>query len=71
MVSRRPVADEIASRFMPTLWLTITSMVWAVIFGMAAGIIAAVWRKPLAGSIEYDYCGVGDFCFRHLLWGCF
>lgn len=38
MVSRRPVADEIASRFMPTLWLTITSMVWAVIFGMAAGI---------------------------------
>ncbi len=41
MVSRRPVADEIASRFMPTLWLTITSMVWAVIFGMAAGIIAA------------------------------
>ena len=45
MVSRRPVADEIASRFMPTLWLTITSMVWAVIFGMAAGIIAAVWRN--------------------------
>lgn len=45
MVSRRPVGDEIASRFMPTLWLTITSMVWAVIFGMAAGIIAAVWRN--------------------------
>lgn len=45
MVSRRPVADEIASRFMPTLWLTITSMVWAVIFGMAAGIVAAVWRN--------------------------
>ena len=45
MASRRPVADEIASRFMPTLWLTITSMVWAVIFGMAAGIIAAVWRN--------------------------
>ena len=45
MVSRRPVADEIASRFMPTLWLTITSMVWAVIFGVAAGISAAVWRN--------------------------
>ncbi|EFM2060897.1 glutathione ABC transporter permease GsiC [Escherichia coli] len=45
MVSRRPVADEVASRFMPTLWLTITSMVWAVLFGMAAGIIAAVWRN--------------------------
>ncbi|MCQ8982357.1 glutathione ABC transporter permease GsiC [Escherichia albertii] len=38
MVSRRPVSDEIASRFMPTLWLTIASMSWAVLFGMAAGI---------------------------------
>ncbi|ENB7696032.1 glutathione ABC transporter permease GsiC [Escherichia coli] len=45
MVSRRPVANEIASRFMPTLWLTITSMTWAVLFGMGAGIIAAVWRN--------------------------
>ncbi len=45
MVSRRPVSDEIASRFMPTLWLTIASMSWAVLFGMAAGIIAAVWRN--------------------------
>ncbi|HEB1254606.1 TPA: glutathione ABC transporter permease GsiC [Escherichia albertii] len=45
MVSRRPVSDEIASRFMPTLWLTIASMSWAVLFGMAAGIIATVWRN--------------------------
>lgn len=45
MVSRCPVSDEIASRFMPTLWLTIASMSWAVLFGMAAGIIAAVWRN--------------------------
>ena len=45
MVSKRPVADEIASRFMPTLWLTLTSMVWAVIFGMAIGIVSAVWRN--------------------------
>jgi len=45
MVSRRPVAEEIASRFMPTFWLTIASMVWAVLFGLAAGIIAAVWRN--------------------------
>ncbi|ECN6757236.1 glutathione ABC transporter permease GsiC, partial [Salmonella enterica subsp. enterica serovar Newport] len=34
MVSRRPVSEEIASRFLPTLWLTITSMIWAVLFGM-------------------------------------
>ena len=45
MVSKRPVAEEIASRFMPTLWLTLVSMIWAVIFGMAIGIVSAVWRN--------------------------
>ncbi|HCL4845382.1 TPA: glutathione ABC transporter permease GsiC [Salmonella enterica] len=45
MVSRRPVSEEISSRFLPTLWLTITSMIWAVLFGMAIGIAAAVWRN--------------------------
>ncbi|EAQ5932726.1 glutathione ABC transporter permease GsiC [Salmonella enterica] len=45
MVSRRPVSEEIASRFLPTLWLTITSMIWVVLFGMAIGIAAAVWRN--------------------------
>ncbi|ECF7766046.1 glutathione ABC transporter permease GsiC [Salmonella enterica] len=45
MVSRRPVSEEIDSRFLPTLWLTITSMIWAVLFGMAIGIAAAVWRN--------------------------
>ncbi|CNU66741.1 ABC transporter permease [Salmonella enterica subsp. enterica serovar Bovismorbificans] len=45
MVSRRPVSEEIASRFLPTLWLTITSMIWAVLFGMAIGIPPAVWRN--------------------------
>ncbi|EBX8935568.1 TPA: glutathione ABC transporter permease GsiC [Salmonella enterica subsp. enterica serovar Choleraesuis] len=45
MVSRRPVSEEIASRFLPTLWLTITSMIRAVLFGMAIGIAAAVWRN--------------------------
>ncbi|WP_031525120.1 glutathione ABC transporter permease GsiC [Siccibacter colletis] len=45
MVSRRPVSEEIASRFMPTLWLTLTSMAWAMLFGLITGIIAAVWRN--------------------------
>ena len=45
MVSRRPVSEEIASRFMPTFWLTIASMSWAVLFGLGAGIVAAVWRN--------------------------
>lgn len=43
--SRRPVATEIAERFKPTLFLTLTSMVWAVIFGMAIGITSAVFRN--------------------------
>ncbi|CBA29480.1 glutathione ABC transporter permease GsiC [Cronobacter turicensis] len=45
LVSRRPVSEEIASRFMPTFWLTLASMSWAMIFGLAAGIVAAVWRN--------------------------
>lgn len=45
MLSRRPVIDEIASRFMPTLWLTVWSMLWAMLFGLATGIAAAVWRN--------------------------
>ena len=43
--SKRPVSTEIAERFMPTLWLTLASMVWAVIFGMTIGIVSAVWRN--------------------------
>jgi len=43
--SKRPVSTEIAERFMPTLWLTLASMTWAVVFGMAIGIASAVWRN--------------------------
>jgi len=43
--SKRPVSQEIGERFLPTLYLTLTSMVWAVIFGMAIGISSAVWRN--------------------------
>lgn len=45
MTSRRPVSEEIAVRFLPTLWLTLTSMVWATLFGLITGIVAAVWRN--------------------------
>ena len=44
--TKRPVSTEIADRFMPTLWLTIASMVWSVAFGMIIGIVSAVWRNP-------------------------
>jgi glutathione transport system permease protein len=43
--SRRAVSTEIAERFMPTLLLTLTSMAWAVVFGMAIGITSAVYRN--------------------------
>ncbi|MGE9550635.1 glutathione ABC transporter permease GsiC [Erwinia amylovora] len=45
MVSKRPVSSEIAQRFLPTLWLTLSSMLWSVMFGMAIGIVSAVWRN--------------------------
>jgi glutathione transport system permease protein len=43
--SKRPVSAEIAERFLPTLLLTLASMVWAVLFGMAIGIASAVYRN--------------------------
>lgn len=43
--TRRPVSTEIADRFMPTFLLTLTSMVWSVIFGLVVGVISAVWRN--------------------------
>ncbi|MGZ5272186.1 MAG: glutathione ABC transporter permease GsiC [Ramlibacter sp.] len=43
--SKRPVSVEIGDRFMPTLLLTVTSMVWSVVFGMAIGIASAVFRN--------------------------
>ena len=64
MASRRPVSSEIASRFMPTFWLTLASMSWAVIFGMAAGIVAAVWRNRWP-----DRLGNGAGGNRHLVPG--
>ena len=45
MRTRRPVSTEIAERFFPTVMLTITSMTWAVIFGMGIGIVSAVFRN--------------------------
>src|SRR5487761_2304337 len=43
--TKRPVATEIAERFMPTFWLTLWSMLWSVTVGMAIGVVSAVWRN--------------------------
>jgi len=43
--TKRPVATEIADRFMPTFWLTVASMAWSVTFGLLIGMVSAVWRN--------------------------
>ncbi|NUU00746.1 glutathione ABC transporter permease GsiC [Herbaspirillum robiniae] len=43
--TKRPVSEEIGSRFWPTMWLTVAAMVWAVLFGLVIGISSAVWRN--------------------------
>lgn len=43
--TKRPVETVIAERFMPTFWLTLLSMFWSVLFGMAIGIVSSVWRN--------------------------
>jgi glutathione transport system permease protein len=43
--SKRAVSTEIAERFLPTLLLTLASMLWSVLIGMAIGIVSAVFRN--------------------------
>jgi glutathione transport system permease protein len=43
--TKRAVSTEIAERFLPTLLLTLASMAWSVLLGMAIGIVSAVYRN--------------------------
>ena len=43
--TKRPVSEEISSRFMPTFWLTLSSMTWSVLIGLTIGMVSAVWRN--------------------------
>lgn len=52
MASRRPVVEEIASRFFPTFWLTIASMTWAMLFGRG-GDCRRGMAQPLAGQARH------------------
>ena len=42
--TREPVAKVIGERFMPTLWLTLVSMAWSMVAGVAIGVISGVKR---------------------------
>jgi glutathione transport system permease protein len=43
--TKRAVSEEIGARFMPTFWLTVTSLGWSVVFGLLIGMLSAVWRN--------------------------
>ena len=43
--SQRPVIQEIAERFGPTLYLTLASLFWSVVFGLVIGDVSAVFRN--------------------------
>jgi glutathione transport system permease protein len=42
--TRRSVAEEIGMRLMPTVWLTVFAMIWAVALGLLIGVVSAVRR---------------------------
>src|SRR5579863_4615173 len=42
--TRQPVSYEIGQRFMPTLWLTLAAMAWAIVAGMGIGVLSGMKR---------------------------
>ncbi len=42
--THEPVATVIGERFMPTLWLTLVSMAWSMVAGVAIGVVSGVKR---------------------------
>jgi len=42
--TRQPVSYEIGQRFMPTLWLTLAAMAWAIVAGMGIGVLSGMRR---------------------------
>ncbi|MFC0331567.1 ABC transporter permease subunit [Paenibacillus sepulcri] len=48
-----PVTETLQSRFMPTIWLTLVSMGWALIAGVLIGIVSAINRNKWP-----DYSGM-------------
>jgi glutathione transport system permease protein len=42
--TKQPVATVIGERFMPTLWLTVVSMIWSTAVGIAIGVLSGVRR---------------------------
>lgn len=58
--TKRPVVDEIAERFWPTLSLTVWSMAWSVVLGLALGVVSAVFRNrwPDRAAMAFAISGI-------------
>lgn len=58
--TRQPVAEELAARYLPTFWLTLVSMLWALLAGLTLGLVAAVRRGRAAdrGAMVLAVSGV-------------
>ncbi|MDQ6670556.1 MAG: ABC transporter permease [Chloroflexota bacterium] len=52
ITTQRPVATEIATRYPNTVVLTLVSLVLAVVIGLGAGVVAAVFKDSLADTIS-------------------
>lgn len=69
--SQRPVIDEVADRFGPTLLLTVAAMVWAVAFGLLIGVVSAVkrgrWPDPLGMAFAVSGISMPPFALGILL----
>jgi glutathione transport system permease protein len=49
--THEPVSVLIGQRFMPTFWLTVVSMIWAVFAGVGLGVLSGVWRGGVADRV--------------------
>lgn len=69
--SQRPVIDEVADRFGPTLLLTVAAMAWAVVFGLLIGIVSAVkggrWPDRLGMAFAVSGISMPPFALGILL----
>ena len=73
--TRQPVATVIGERFMPTMWLTVVAMAWAVVAGIGIGVLCGVrrgaWQDQLGMVIAISGISFPGFWLGLLLIGLF
>lgn len=58
-VSRKPVAEQIASKFAVTGWLVLGGMALALLIAVPVGVFAAVWRRRWPGVLASGISQLG------------